>query len=60
MLTPAEHRVLDLVAQGASNKEAAECLFVTVATVRKHLEHAYRKLGVTNRTAAVMAVRSTA
>jgi DNA-binding CsgD family transcriptional regulator len=60
LLTPAEHRVLTLVAQGASNQEAAECLFVTVATVRKHLEHAYRKLGVTNRTAAAMAIRSSA
>jgi ATP/maltotriose-dependent transcriptional regulator MalT len=52
--------VLGLVAQGCSNQQAAECLFVSVATVRKHLEHAYRKLGVANRTAAVMSLRSSA
>jgi len=51
-LSDAERRVLELVAQGGSNLEVATQLCVTVATVRKHLEHAYRKLGVTNRTAA--------
>jgi DNA-binding CsgD family transcriptional regulator len=30
---------------------------VATCTVRKHLEHAYRKLGVTNRLAAVIALR---
>ena len=48
--------MLELVAAGASNQEVAARLCVTVATVRKHLEHVYRKLGVTNRTAAVAAV----
>jgi DNA-binding CsgD family transcriptional regulator len=52
-LTAAERRVLELVSRGASNQEAAEELFVSVATVRKHLENAYRKLGVRSRTAAV-------
>jgi DNA-binding CsgD family transcriptional regulator len=51
-LTPSERQVLALVAQGCSNREIAEDLYVTVHTVRKHLEHAYRKLGVQNRTAA--------
>jgi DNA-binding CsgD family transcriptional regulator len=55
-LSDAERRVLELVAAGASNQEVAARLCVTVATVRKHLEHVYRKLGVTNRTAAVAAV----
>lgn len=55
-LSPAERRVLELVAAGASNQDAAERLTVSVATVRKHLEHAYRKLGVSNRTAAVAAL----
>ena len=32
-----------------SNADIAADLFVSVATVRKHLEHAYRKLGVYNR-----------
>jgi DNA-binding NarL/FixJ family response regulator len=47
-----------MVAQGASNKEVAEELYVTVHTVRKHLENTYRKLGVTNRTAAALRLRA--
>lgn len=54
-LTVQERRVLMLVANGMSNAEIAAHLFVSVATVRKHLEHAYRKLGVHNRMAAVVA-----
>ncbi len=57
-LSASERRVLALVANGASNREVAEELYVTVHTVRKHLEHAYRKLGVTNRTAAALKVLS--
>lgn len=56
-LSGSERRVLELVASGASNAEVAERLSVSVSTVRKHLEHCYRKLGVTNRTAAVAALR---
>jgi DNA-binding CsgD family transcriptional regulator len=55
-LSDAERRVLALVATGWSNQEVATRLCVTVATVRKHLEHVYRKLGVTNRTAAAAAL----
>ena len=58
VLSRSERRVLALVSTGASNREVAEELVVTVATVRKHLENAYRKLGVTNRTAAALAVRA--
>ncbi|PKH38092.1 DNA-binding response regulator [Nocardioides alpinus] len=56
-LTLTERRVLQLVATGRSNSDIAEDLYVSVATVRKHLEHAYRKLGVHNRMAAVVAFR---
>ena len=52
-LTVQERRVLSHVAAGASNAQIAEDLFISPATVRKHLEHAYRKLGVTGRVAAV-------
>jgi DNA-binding CsgD family transcriptional regulator len=52
-LTVQERRVLMRVAAGHSNAHIAESLGVTAATVRKHLEHAYRKLGVTSRVAAV-------
>jgi DNA-binding CsgD family transcriptional regulator len=52
-LTVQERRVLMHVASGQSNADIAEQLFVAPSTVRKHLEHSYRKLGVTNRVAAV-------
>lgn len=57
-LSTCERRVLELVASGARNSDVAAQLGVTVATVRKHLEHTYRKLGVNSRTAAVAAVTS--
>jgi small-conductance mechanosensitive channel len=40
---------IGLAAQGMSNREIAEALFVTVKTVEWHLKHAYRKLGVGSR-----------
>lgn len=52
-LTVQERRVLSHVASGASNSQIAEDLFISPATVRKHLENTYRKLGVTGRVAAV-------
>lgn len=52
-LTVQERRVLSHVAAGRSNGQIAEDLFISPATVRKHLENAYRKLGVTGRVAAV-------
>ncbi len=56
-LTVQERRVLMEVAAGCTNAEIAEILCVAPSTVRKHLEHAYRKLGVTGRLAAVVALR---
>ncbi len=55
-ITLQERRVLHHVAAGLSNAQIAERLVVAPATVRKHLENAYRKLGVTNRLAAVNAM----
>lgn len=52
-LTDRELEVLRLVAAGLGNQEIARGLFVSVATVKTHLVHAFRKLGVDNRTAAV-------
>jgi DNA-binding CsgD family transcriptional regulator len=54
-LTVQERRVLRLVAAGRSNAEIAERMGIASCTVRKHLEHAFPKLGVTNRLAAAMA-----
>jgi DNA-binding CsgD family transcriptional regulator len=48
-LTPAEHRVATLAAEGHSNREIAELLYVTQRTVETHLTHAFQKLDVTSR-----------
>ena len=49
-LTPAERRVVALVAEGRTNREVAAALFVTERTVASHLSHVYAKLGVRSRT----------
>ena len=38
-----------MAAEGQSNREIAEALFITTKTVETHLRHAYAKLGVENR-----------
>jgi DNA-binding NarL/FixJ family response regulator len=48
-LTPQELQVALLVAEGATNREAAAALFVTPKTIETHLRNAYRKLGVRSR-----------
>jgi len=48
-LTPGQRRVTDLAAEGMSNREIAEALFVTVRTVETHLTAAYEKLGISSR-----------
>jgi DNA-binding NarL/FixJ family response regulator len=56
-LTPREHEVLRLLAQGQTNREIAKSLVVSVGTVKVHVEHIIAKLGVSDRTqAAVRAV----
>lgn len=56
-LTPREREILTLVAEGRTNAEVARALWISPATVRKHLENAYAKLGVKTRTAAVRRAR---
>ena len=51
-LTTRERQILEHVALGGENDEIALELGLASATVAKHLEHVYRKLGVPNRTAA--------
>ena len=48
-----ELEVLQLVAVGATNRDVAERLFISEATVKTHLLHIYAKLGVNDRAAAV-------
>jgi DNA-binding NarL/FixJ family response regulator len=49
-LTAREQEVLRLVAQGQTNAEVAANLFVTVATVKTHIEHIIAKLEIADRT----------
>ncbi|MDP1920189.1 MAG: response regulator transcription factor [Myxococcales bacterium] len=52
-LSARETEILQLIAKGVSNSEAATMLTLSKATIRTHLEHIYRKLEVTNRVEAV-------
>lgn len=56
-LSPAQHTVLLALADGRSNKQIAYDLSVTEATVKAHLTAIFRKLGVTNRSQALIAVQ---
>jgi DNA-binding CsgD family transcriptional regulator len=56
-LTAREQEVIAFVAQGKTNPEIAELLWIAPSTVRKHLENVYAKLGVHTRTAAAAFVR---
>jgi len=55
-LTPRELEVLRLAADGLTNAQIAGALGVTVHAVKFHLAESYRRLGVANRTQAVVAV----
>jgi len=53
-LTEREHDILALLAEGRSNRDIAQRLFLSEKTVKAHLAAIFRKLGVTNRTQAAM------
>jgi len=58
LLTDRELQVLELLANGASNPEISESLFISQHTVKTHITHIYDKLGVNDRAqAAVWATR---
>lgn len=56
-LSGRELEVLGLVAEGLSNQEVGQRLFLSQATVKTHLVHVFGKLGVDSRTAAVARAR---
>ncbi|MGW4059984.1 response regulator [Amycolatopsis sp. NPDC004747] len=57
-LSRRELEVLELIAEGSTNREAAKRLFISETTVKTHLLHVYAKLGVNDRAAAVAAAFS--
>ena len=54
-LTPREQAVIREVVRGARNREIAERLAISEATVKEHLTHIFGKLGVASRTQAIAA-----
>ena len=52
-LTPREHEILGLIAEGLSNREIGERLFVSENTVKTHSSRVFDKLGVNRRVQAV-------
>jgi LuxR family maltose regulon positive regulatory protein len=57
LLSERELEILSLIATGMSNKQLASTLFLTVGTVKWHLNNIYSKLDVRNRTQAVARAR---
>ncbi len=53
-LTEREREILACAASGRGNKEIADQLCVSADTVKTHLHHIYRKLGVTGRVEAIL------
>lgn len=56
-LTPREHDVLALVAEGLTNDQIGQRLYLSKPTVKSHLAHIYGKLDVSSRTAALARAR---
>lgn len=56
-LTPQQFRVLALLGEGLLNKQIAQALRVSEATIKAHMTAILRKLGASNRTQAVLMVR---
>jgi ATP/maltotriose-dependent transcriptional regulator MalT len=52
-ITPRELEILNLIAQGLSNREIADSLFVSENTVKTHSSRVFDKLGAKRRTQAV-------
>ena len=60
-LTPTERRVVELVAEGLTNPQIAEKMFIARGTVKVHVSHIFAKLGLSNRAElAALATRRSA
>ena len=58
-LTAREREILQTVADGATNREIADQLWISPHTVRTHLQHIFEKLDVSTRTEAAALLRNT-
>ena len=56
-LTEREQEILTLIARGQTNRQIAEALFISVGTVKGHVNHIFSKLEVKNRTQALVKAR---
>ena len=58
-LTERESEVLRQLARGLTNEQIAEAMHISYETIKEHIQHIFRKIGVSDRTqAAVWAVRN--
>lgn len=48
-ITPREKEIIDFILQGETNKVIADKLFISVSTVKKHINNIFKKLGITSR-----------
>ena len=53
-MSPREAEVIALITQGLSNQEIADRAFLSINSVKTYIRSAYRKIGVTKRTQAVI------
>ena len=59
-LTPSERRIAEMAAEGPTNREIAQTLFITQRTVEVHLTSIYRKLAITSRSQLAAALSDSA
>ena len=52
-LTAREQQILDLIAEGLTNRQISSNLFISESTVENHVHHIFVKLGISNRAQAV-------
>ncbi|MCL4113273.1 UNVERIFIED_CONTAM: hypothetical protein GTU68_018211 [Idotea baltica] len=49
-----EYQILTLIQSGHTNKQISEQLYISLSTVKSHIQNTYQKLGVKNRTQAIL------
>lgn len=59
LLSPTEQRVAALIAQGLSNQEIADKMFISLSTVKTHTNHIFTKINVANRSSLIAKINGT-